>query len=62
MTEAKEQSPLFSFNELIMCSNTLPLIFIKAVRTEDTNLERLSDLPKATWPKATELGLRLRRL
>ena len=35
-------------NEYIICPNTLPPILITAVRTEDTNSERLSDMPKTT--------------
>lgn len=47
-TQKQTNQSYLSFHEYIICPNTLPPILITAVRTEDTNSERLSDMPKTT--------------
>lgn len=52
----KQNQSYLSFHEHIIRPNTLPPILLTAARTEDTNSERLSDVPKAAQQQATELG------
>lgn len=54
----KKTQSYLSFHEYTICPNTLSPILITAVRTEDTNSERLSDLPKSTQLQTAELVLR----
>lgn len=54
----KQKQSYLSLHEHTIRPNTLPPILITAVRTEDTNSERLSDVPKATQRHTAELALR----